>query len=86
MKKDVFIIIITAVLICIVGVVAYLVMDNMEYFNNTGSSSFTGLEASGMLLIPVLKWLWDKFLQILSILIAIAIGAIILAGLGLIFA
>lgn len=83
MKKDLLYITIAAVVICIVGVIAYLVMNDLGYFDKADNFSGTGL--GGAVLIPIMKYIWDKVLQLISLLITIGIGILIICGLGLIF-
>lgn len=83
MKKDMLYIIIAAVAILIIGVVAYLVMQDLGYFNNTGTA--TRMQVGGVALIPVLKFLWEKVMQLFFLLVSIAIGLIVLCGIGMLF-
>lgn len=84
MKKEITIIVIAAVVIFIVGIVAYQVMSGMGYFNDTNSDSASFLGIGGTVLIPAIKYLWDKILQLISLLITIAIAVFIICGIGII--
>lgn len=57
-------------------------MNDLGYFDKTGS--ITGTRLGETVLIPVMKYIWDKVLQLISLLITIVIGIIIICGLGLI--
>lgn len=83
MKKDFIYITIAVIVICIIGVVAYLGMSDLGYFDKTDNLAETGL--SGAVLIPVMKYLWDKVVQLFYLVVTILIGGVILAGIGIIF-
>ncbi|WP_085537237.1 hypothetical protein [Massilibacteroides vaginae] len=89
MKKEYLHIIIAALIIVIIGCISYIIMSDMGYFGTTSEVTKTDpslFEAGGIALSPILKYLWDKLVQLFFLIVTILIGGVILAGIGVIFA
>lgn len=82
MKKDILYIGLAIVVITIVGVIAYSVMEELGYFTSQSDTEYAG---AGMFIIPVLKYLWEKVVQLFYLIVTLLLSALILTGIGILF-
>lgn len=80
MKKNILYIGLAIVVITVVGVIAYSVMEELGYFTPSG----TEYAGAGMFIIPVLKYLWEKVVQLFYLIVILLLSALILTGIGII--
>lgn len=86
MKKNYLYIIIAVLAIIIIGCVAYIIMADMGYFGKATVATVQtpGAELGGVALIPILKYLWNKLVQLFYLVVTVLIGGVILSGIGVI--
>jgi hypothetical protein len=82
MKKNIFHITITVVVVCVAAIIAYRLMYDAGCFSRADNLPETGF--GGTVLIPVMRYIWGKIVQLFYILVSVAIGILTLCSLGII--
>jgi hypothetical protein len=79
MKRNIFYITITVVVTCVAAIITYRLMSDAGCFSKTGNLPEAGF--GGAVLIPVMKCIWGKIVQLFYLLVSIAICILTLCSL-----
>lgn len=89
MKRTWVIILIALLVIGLIGVAAYCQMDSMGYFDKQSvtkaSNDLTvGAGIGGGVFISILKFIWDKVMQIVHLVLSILVAAFIFCAIAIV--
>lgn len=89
MRRTWVIILIALLVIALIGVAAYYLMDSMGYFDKQSVSKASndltvGTGIGGGIFISILKFIWDKVMQIVHLIISILVAAFIFCAIAIV--